>query len=107
MRKTIKQLQQEAGETIAFHFLRNSEKIIGDGNVPFPLSKWTRHDGSQWVPESLYSENPNFAVTDKSWPKIHAIAMQRAKNTLLHIGQETYPSCYAHFVKVIKAEAKV
>jgi hypothetical protein len=95
--KTIKQLNREAGEWIAFHWLRGAERILEGGRTPAPLSDWTKVNGRQWIPESVYKANRRWWVSDKNWVRIHQIAILHAKNVLQHIGRERYPLTFAHF----------
>lgn len=102
MRKTIAQLNQEAGEWVAYYFLKNSEQILKDGRTPCPLSKWDKdYARINAIPDFFYAQaakaNSRWFVSDKNWPKIHAIAMRQAAQTLHYLGAKDYPLTLAHF----------
>ena len=96
--KTIKELNIEVGEWVAYHFLKGSEAILSGFRIPIPLSEWSEAQAMQWVPESLWAANKNFHFR-RQWPKIREIALAHAKAVLIHLGTEQYPLTYVHFTQ--------
>ena len=98
--KTIKMMNQEAGETLAFTWLRGCENILSraDGSRPCPLSQYTRDDArrSMNIDESFYKHNSRWFLSEKNYPHILNAALACAQNVLRYLPDE-YPLTLAHF----------
>lgn len=101
--KTIKQLNQEAGEAFAFAWLQGSEQIIKRGGSPLPLTRFSRDDARLQIPEHFYEaaakENKRWWLSGRNWQRVAAAAEISAKMTLKYIGAERYPLTLAHFTR--------
>lgn len=106
-RKSIKQLNQEAGELAAHYWLDASESILKGGRNPAPLSHYSRHEFSNdLLPEYFHNEahkaNPRWWVSDKNFKHVRNSALLHAKLALTtSYGAEKWPLTLAHFSRAV------
>lgn len=96
-RMTVRECCEDAAGWLAYHWMTAAESILSDGREPGKLSQIRYEWAIDWVPEYVYASNERFGLK-KNWNKIHALAIESAKRTLLGIGKERYPRVYARFV---------
>lgn len=102
--KTVQQLNREAGEHIAFNWLRMAEKTLAGGRNPAPLTSYTKDEArinlvSEWFYDRAHAENKAWWVSDRNWKHISLAAVDHAKQVLMYIGATQYPLTLAHFTK--------
>jgi len=102
MKRTIRQLNREAGEWMVYTWLKGCECILASGRTPAKLSDYSKDDARRnLIPDHFFAladkENKRWFVSDRNWPKIQAHALDHAKQVLLHLGKERYPLSLAHF----------
>lgn len=102
MRKTIKQLNQDAAYHIAANWLEGAEHILslGNGWTPTKLSELTRENMvtqvKEWFWEKAEKENKRWYISDRNWESIRANAVWEAKQ-IIRFRPEEFPKTIAHF----------
>lgn len=102
--KTIRRLNQEAGEEMASTWLRVCERMLTEGKNPAPLTGYSKDQArlaliSEFFYETAQKENRRWWVSEKNWKHIAESAERYARLVLRCIGAERYPLTLAHFTK--------
>lgn len=102
--KTIRQLNREAAEWVAYNWINFSEQILEGGKNPASLTQCLQdktYCRLNLIPELFYEqaekENKRWWVSDENWEQIKALAKHRAEQSLRFLGAEKYPRTIAHF----------
>jgi hypothetical protein len=101
MKKTVKQLNQEAGEFAAIVWLQSADKILFHGNSPMKLSSYSRECFAinlipEWFRDDAAKSRPCWGCSARNWRQIRQAALAHAQRSLLF---GNYPKVAQHFRK--------